>query len=364
MPPDGHSRRALMPMSGVVLSRRKKLFFAAITTLVALGALEIAARGLLWVRSVGKPPARDAVINRFHPLRYELMPGGSVPANGPRAGINRFGLRGADPDLAPSRTRILCVGDSCTFGYAPDVTDDKTYPAQLGRLLEEQHPGRFAVLNGGMPGFCTLDCLNLFAYKGLDLEPAIVVIMVGWNDPKLCHTLVREEVVAKPSVLESSALYQLGKLLLEKVSRPPPFDAKAARAALAKLPGPSVQLSESAFARYERTLEELVRMARAHNAQAVLVTLPNFARSDWKDVDSLTDRELEAAAPHLAAGHLTPEGWYRFIERTNGIIARVARRLDVRLVDGASLRDISTFVDICHMNGAGNEALAKRVAGA
>ena len=34
--------------------------------------------------------------------------------------------------------------------------------SSLGRLLD---PSRFEVLNGGMPGFGTLDCLNLFLYK-------------------------------------------------------------------------------------------------------------------------------------------------------------------------------------------------------
>jgi lysophospholipase L1-like esterase len=348
-------------MSRLVLSRKKKLLFAAITTLAVLIALELTVRGLFWIRSIGKPPPRDAVINRFHPLRYELLPGGSVAANGPRAGINRFGLRGADPALEPTRNRILCLGDSCTFGYAPDVTDEKTYPALLGSLLEHRQPGRYSVLNGGMPGFCTLDAFNLLEYKGPDLNPAIVVIMVGWNDPKLCHTLVREEIVAGPSPLESFALYQLGKILLGKFGGPLRFDAGATRAALAKLPGPSVELSDAAFARYERTLEEIVRLVRAHGGKSVLVTLPNFARAEWKGVESLTDAELERAAPHLAAGHLTPEGWYRFITRTNEIISRVARRLDVPLVDGASLRELSNFVDICHLNAAGNQALAERV---
>jgi lysophospholipase L1-like esterase len=347
-------------MSRATLSRRKKAIFAAFATLLALGALELAARGLFWVRSLRKPPPPDPVINRFHPLRYELRAGGSVPSNGPLATINREGLRGAEP--RPGRLRVLCLGDSCTFGYAPDVTDDQTYPAWLDRVLEESRPGRFTVLNGGMPGFSSLDALAFLEFKGLDFQPDVVAIMVGWNDPKLCHPLVRPEVVSRRSPLEASALFQLGTIALGKLRGPARIDARATRAALARSPDPSVSLSETVFARYTRTLEDLVALARAHGARPILVTLPNFARPEWTNIASLTDPELERAAPHLAAGHLTPEGWSRFITKTNRLIAQVAERGDVPLVDGASLRDLGWFVDLCHLNASGNMALARRVA--
>jgi lysophospholipase L1-like esterase len=348
-------------MRRVGLSPKKKVLFATVTTLVALTFLELTARGMFWVRSLGKPPARDAVINRFHPLRYELAPGGEVPANGPVAKINSFGLRGPEPNLATGRIRVLCVGDSCTFGYAPDVTDDKTYPALLGRLLDEHSPGQFTVVNGGMPGFSSLDCLNYFEYKGLELAPDVVVIIVGWNDPKICHTLLATESVPTPAPLESLALYQLGRIVLSKLRGPARFDAKATRAALSSLPGPSVSLSELAFERYARTLEELVRAARAHRAIPILVTLPNFARPEWKGAGSLTDAELERAAPHLLAGHLTPEGWSKFIARTNVLIKHASQSLNVPLVDGSALRELTYFADLNHLNAAGNEALGRLV---
>src|SRR4051812_48207117 len=103
----------------VTLSRRKKVTYAALSIALALVALELAARGALWIRARrhGPKPA-EAVINRFHPLRYELAPGTTLPANGPIARINNVGLRGADADVPKRRTRVLCAGDSCTFGYA------------------------------------------------------------------------------------------------------------------------------------------------------------------------------------------------------------------------------------------------------
>jgi lysophospholipase L1-like esterase len=344
----------------VALSWRKKALFGAFTTVLVLAVLELAAHGLFWVRSLGKPVPSDPVINRFHPLRYELRPGGSVPANGMIAQINRDGLRGSEARF--ERVRVLCLGDSCTFGYAPDVTDDQTYPAWLDRLLEQTQPGKFTVLNGGMPGFSSLDALAFMDFRGPELIPDMVVIMVGWNDAKLCHPIVRPDVTPVSAPLEASALFQLGKILLTKVRGPARFDARAVRAALERRPEPSVRLSEIVFRRYLRTLQDIVFLTRARGAVPVLVSLPNFTRLDWKDVDSLTDIELERAGPYLATGHLTAEGWSRFIAATNVEIESVAGAMKVPIVDGAGLKDPVLFVDLCHLNAAGNEALARRVA--
>jgi hypothetical protein len=128
------------------------------------------------------------------------------------------------------------------------------------------------------------------------------------------------------------------------------------------LPTPTDHLTELIFKRCERITADVVRMCRAQGASPILVTLPNFSREDWQGTDSLTDRELVLMMPHLAGGHLSPKGWRRFITRTNQGIASVARRLDVPLVDGAEIRDLDLFVDLCHLNADGNAVLAERVA--
>jgi lysophospholipase L1-like esterase len=50
----------------------------------------------------------------------------------------------------PGVFRIACVGDSVTFGF--NVDDADTYPQLLAQQLERAHPGRFQVLNFGIPG--------------------------------------------------------------------------------------------------------------------------------------------------------------------------------------------------------------------
>jgi lysophospholipase L1-like esterase len=348
--------------AGRELSLPKKIAFSAATLVLALGGLELGARAVFFVRALGKPPPpADPVFNRFHPLRYELRPGGEVPANGPIAHVNDLGLRGPEVSEPKRVARILCIGDSCTFGYAPDVTDAQTYPALLGQVLEADAPGGFEVINGGFPGFCSLDSLNFLQYKGVELRPDIVVVMVGWNDAKLCHPLdVQEE--SAPALLDASALVRLGRIVADRTRGARRFDAAATRAALRRLARPRDRLSFEVFERYERTVGEFVRFCRAWKAKPVLVTLPSFVRDDWTDVDSLTDRELELAAPYVAAGYLSPAGWNRFVRETNDRIERVAGGAGVPLVDGRPIANNALFVDLCHLNARGNLELARRVA--
>lgn len=343
-------------------SLRKKLVFAVIAVVVALAGLELVARGVERLRAT-RPTTVDAVINRFHPIRYELTPGRSIPANGPTARINNVGLRGADADMPKRRTRVLCLGDSCTFGYAADVTDDKTYPAALGRALEATHPGRFEVLNGGMPSFCALDCLNYYLWKGVELQPDIVLILVGWNDSHHCHPIEGPPVkTGLRDRLRLSATFRLGEELVVRLRGPAPSDIKIERARLKAMPKPTDRLSDAAFIRYGRVVEEIALACERHGARPVLVTLPDLTRADWRDVDSLSDQELRPMLPHLVGGHLSPKGWHRFVSRSNAEVAEVARREGVPLVDVSSLSDPAIFFDLCHLTADGNAALADKVA--
>ena len=97
--------------------------------------------------------------------------------------LNNLGFRGADftPKKPAATFRILCLGDSTTFGWS--VADDETYPAQLERLLKEQHPGRnFQVLNLGGTGYTSLQGRELFLSSAAAYEPDLVVFAFGPND--------------------------------------------------------------------------------------------------------------------------------------------------------------------------------------
>ncbi len=334
--------------------------------MLALGllGLEGVARCYYWVRARNEPPSETAVIRRFHPLRYELRPGARIPVNGAMASINSLGLRGAEPARAGDRELVLCVGDSCTFGYAPNVTDEKTYPAQLSRMLEADCPGRFSVLNGGMPGFGSLDCLSFFVHRGEELHPDVVVIMAGWNDNHQVQDLGRPPEWRFGSMAQTSALVRLMTGGLHRLGGlfPVAESDDLLRLRARRLPPATDELSDLAFARQKRALEAMVVLARDQGAEPILVTYSNLARPDWTaSTDSLTNDELRRMLPHLAARRLSPAGWFRYARRTNAVITDVAHRRHVPLVDGASIRSPRLLVDVCHLNAEGNALLARKV---
>ena len=95
---------------------------------------------------------------------------------------NSLGLRG--PELSPRNPdvfRIVCVGDSITFGFSVDQPD--TYPRQLLDVLAKRHPDKqFEVINAGVPGWSWLQGLRYLDLRGMSLEPDLVLIGHGTND--------------------------------------------------------------------------------------------------------------------------------------------------------------------------------------
>jgi lysophospholipase L1-like esterase len=368
-------RRLLIPARGIKGSDAravnrlpvwKKVLFSVCAILGVLCALELFADAVYVAHDlfVG-PNTDDPFTNILGPLPYEFRPNNKHHfAGGATATANSLGLRGPELEEPKRRLRVLCIGDSCTHGYAPDVTDDRTYPALLGLWLDHQAPGQFEVINGGMPNFGTLDCLNFFLYKGIDVKPDYVVIMCGWNDIHHLHCLWRQgpDQGGSRSPFESSSLFRLGRAARARLGTARrSASAKEAVARLKQLPVGTDQFSELAFARTERILSCLVQSCRTHNAKPILMTYPSFARADWTDLDSLTEPELKLLEIGLTKWDFSPKGVHAFISRTNQIMVTVAGEHRVPLIRGESLNEPQYFADIIHPNAQGNEFLANLV---
>lgn len=98
--------------------------------------------------------------------------------------INRYGLRGYDPaaEKGPADLRVLCVGDSYTFGSG--VLFEFTYGMQLERHLQALAPGaRVETLIAGVPGYTTHQSRILMEAVAERFRPDLVVVCPGpWND--------------------------------------------------------------------------------------------------------------------------------------------------------------------------------------
>jgi lysophospholipase L1-like esterase len=85
------------------------------------------------------------------------------------------------PEKPGGEFRILCIGDSVTFGFNVDQSD--SYPERLQAALRARFPGRpIRVINAGTPGWSWLQGVLFLEREGLALHPDLVIMAHGAND--------------------------------------------------------------------------------------------------------------------------------------------------------------------------------------
>ncbi len=166
----GPAAPAPTPAPATPQGRVRRLAWGVLATALALGAVELLLRAA--VRVAGYNVFADATVDDPD-LDWRLNAG----YRGPGTTINRAGFRG--PELASDRSArrlVAALGDSCTFGTG--VTDGETWPAALENLLGSP----WAVVNAGVPGYTSSQCLRRLERDVLPLHPEGIVIEVLWND--------------------------------------------------------------------------------------------------------------------------------------------------------------------------------------
>jgi lysophospholipase L1-like esterase len=103
------------------------------------------------------------------------------PAHTETCHVNELGFRGGEPSIDKSAFRILCIGDSITFGWK--LKDNETYPVRLQEALTREFPNQSVqVFNGGVPGYCSQQLPGVIAKLAPVLEPHLILVCIGWND--------------------------------------------------------------------------------------------------------------------------------------------------------------------------------------
>jgi len=110
-------------------------------------------------------------------------PGGASRHVGPWGDVSyRFNaqhLRGSP--LGDAKTRVLCLGDSFTFGWGLDEPD--TYVARMQRMADARFgPGAFEFENGGCGGWGTAAAVAFLEDFGDAVRPRVVVMFLNsWD---------------------------------------------------------------------------------------------------------------------------------------------------------------------------------------
>ncbi len=130
-------------------------------------------RGTLQVRSIG-------AAYRLHPfLAVSGRPGAVLRLPGHVAAFNSVGIRGPEVEMPKpkGRFRVVCEGGSTTFDLLA-ADDASTWPARLARELG---PGA-DVVNGGFPGWTSVQNLIALELRDVDFSPDLVIVFAGIND--------------------------------------------------------------------------------------------------------------------------------------------------------------------------------------
>lgn len=309
------------------------------------------------------------------PRRYRLHPGyrGRITNHvefDHEVLVNSHGMRGPEP--APAALRVLCLGDSFTFGVG--ASEQETYPARLQAHLREAGLGA-VVWNAGAPGYGVPDEVAWYERWGVPLKPNVVVIAPFLaNDlqdamPGSPTRVVNGELVAGDGsggvrrwLYYHSHLFRLIKSSLlegplrQKLGLAEPWARRERRRELAlygrDLPG---ELAPGVAAT-ERAVTRLIQDGLAQKAGVVAVLVPSLPQVDpqrWRALHAELGADLRGQDPRrtnrLFAGTFARAG-VPVVDPTDALAAAVARGQRVYY-----LRDQ-------HLTPAGYDLLAREVA--
>jgi lysophospholipase L1-like esterase len=262
---------------------------------------------------------------------------------------NAQGLRHSG-DIGPKPRdgfRIVCLGDSVTFGYrVPLVFPDKPhaydanqqpYPLQLEKTLREANPGKqIEVLPLAVPAYTTLQGFNWLKRDIGWLKPDIVTVCFAWND--VCLREVPDRVVmpndwlhvtARSLMEHSQALIHFSHWAHERRAKKNPSTAPSTI--------PRVPPDE-----YVTNLLNTARIARDHGAQPLFIG-PIYQDASANPPEAARMKQYRDALQTAAA-------------------ARSIAYLEVRELTEANYpANITLFGELIHPNYEGHKVITREL---
>jgi lysophospholipase L1-like esterase len=271
---------------------RAKILFALSLIVVPILGLEAGLRLFAgWptnrIRTVSKltnfdPESFEGAIGMFRPSASSRV--SWPPELAYEVRINSLGLRGAECSLepAPDAFRILCLGDSTTFGFYVD--GDETLPVQLQRYLHGRGKPQVETINGGCGGWSIASQSPFFIERASKLQPHLVVLTFCSNDisdltrPRSNYESQKAQLGQGRGPLKralyATAIYELAlrakiawKRARQKASGEEPHPLSAVGI-------PEGQLEEL-WTKYEKWFGELVAFARQRKIPLAVAYLPD-----------------------------------------------------------------------------------------
>lgn len=206
----------------------------------------------------------------------------SLDLPGPSTTTNQDGFRGdrITAKKPPGAFRILCLGDSVTFGGG-NVSDNETYPYYLKWNIHRDHPGRrIQVINAGCPGYTSVQGLELLKRKGLSYDPDIIIVGFVHHEHLFARKTDLQQMTSAPesvryikSLLYRSSFY----LMIRRIVAP----GTLSMSHLAGAPGDMQNTMQNEMVMrvpveyYKKTLQEFIDLAASKKISLIFLSLPN-----------------------------------------------------------------------------------------
>jgi hypothetical protein len=325
----------------------RRVFFALLATMSILGLVEVVLRVTGWWQL----PAEKIYTDVYDP-QYEMRPVSLYYEGKIQETLNAHGFRGHDlaPVRAPGVYRIICAGDSTTFGS--NVHADQTYAYLLEKELRRRGVAA-EVLNAGVPGTWIWPQIKLIRRKLLPLyKPDLIILYTGPSfraDHFVLEATRRGRFSPEPvrRGLAHLAMYRL----IRRWLRPPRFEEVVNQYFGGKL---NTLSEEKVRPVVWDDLLELRDLCRQNGAKALVIPRVSSAMFE------------RGVRQHFHGGQM---GWRTFSRRENAtsfmfdLLAKANMpSLDVAdsFVD-ASYR-ANMFVDAAHFTPAGHAVMADLLA--
>ncbi len=227
-----------------------------------------------------------------------------------------------------ARTRILCAGDSHTWGAG--VERAESYPAQLERVLDEEAPGEYSVMNVGVPGMNTSQLRRRIPQHLGRHAPDVLIVWAGinneWNAAEVDEATPRWLDLADRFMLRSRVYRFLRVWSHDRALERYPVESAEGLAwqpATDSQEGPIEDRADWTI-RHDGVVEKL-----QHRREAIDVSrVERIATEDFRAIATLA----RAAGTRLVfVGYPLNVGGF---ERANAAMWTVSRELDLQFVHG------------------------------
>ena len=277
--------------------------------------------------------------------------------------INTNSLRGAEFTIKkkPDTKRIICVGDSRTFGTWLDsnrVRYDNSYPFYLQQLFNKNtNKYNIEVINAGVIGYTTSHGLRQYITKLSQYQPDIVVVSFGFNDflpswiPSLKCSEPRLPVIREIFYyLQKYRIFQLGMWVYQNISffHPLPFQVNW------------IDGEEE----YYYNLHRFIQVIRNNGVHLLFL---NMGLRDIEIGDSLPAMNNDNIDIYPLLGVKNLKELHSQYKKYQGVVNKIAKAENIPVADAVKIfsdyqgEPLFSLYDLVHVNIKGAQVIAETV---